>query len=80
MKAQVEEAFNHLGSSELYKEQFVKYFLDKGMGRKSIDELWINAYKVNVISIGVKPIVSDEKPLEILGHVTVFKLVGREDE
>jgi len=80
VKAQVEEAFNPLGSNELYKEQFIKYFLDKGMRRKNINELWMNAYKMNIISIGVKPIVSDEKPLEILGHVTVFKLVGREDE
>jgi len=80
VKAQVEDAFNHFGSNEIYKEQFIKYFLNKGMKRKNIDELWMNAYRMNIILIGVKPIVSEKKPLDILGHVTVFKLVGREEE
>ena len=80
MKAQVEEAFDHLGSSEIYKEQFIKFFLDKGMKRKNIDELWMNAYSMNIIQICVKPIVREGKPLEILGQITVFRLVGKEYE
>jgi len=80
VKRLVEEAFNHFGNKKLYKEQFIKYFLNKGMSKDEVDKLWIEADRMNIISIGVKPIVREEEPLKILGHVTIFRLKGKEDE
>jgi len=80
MKRLVEEAFNHFGNKKLYKEQFIKYFLDKGMSKDEVDKLWIEADRMNIILIGVKPIVREEEPLKILGHVTIFRLKEDEDE
>jgi len=80
IKGLLENAFNHFGKNVLYEEQLFQYFINKGMGREEVNKLLISAIGKNVITIGVKPIAHEEDPLKILGHVTVFRLIGREDE
>ena len=80
MKALVEEAFAHFCKNELYEEQFIKYFKARGMSKKEADKLWINAHAMDIITIGVRPIFQEDDPLNILGHVTIFRLAEKEDE
>lgn len=79
IKELVLEAFEHFGKNELFKEEFVKYFQKKGMSKDKIDRLWIKADQMNIITIGVEPIWEPGHPLNIIGHKTVFELVGKEE-
>ncbi len=80
IEALVKEPFQHLGRNKLFKEEFMKYFQNKGMNKEKTDELWIEADAMNIITIGVKPIWEPGNPLKIIGHKTVFELVGREED
>ena len=80
MKALVEGAFDHFGKNLLYEEQFIKYFKNQGMSKVEVDKLWVKANNLGIIRIGAKPIFRDEDPLDILGHVVVFRLLGKGDE
>lgn len=79
MKALVEEAFGHFGKNVLYKEQFIKYFRDRGMSKDEVDNLWAKAHSMKIIRIGARPVFR-EKPLEVIGSVVVFRLLGKEEE
>lgn len=80
IKELLENAFNHFGKNILYEEQLFAYFIKGGMNREEVNKLIISAIGRNIVTIGVKPIADEEDPLKILGHVTVFRLTGREDE
>jgi hypothetical protein len=45
------------------------------MSKKDVDKLWLKAYKMNIMRMGARPIFRKEKPIRILGTVTVFWLV-----
>jgi len=80
VKVLVESAFDHFGKSVLYEEQFIKYFKNRGMSKGEVDKLCFIAENMKIIRRGVKPIFRDEDPLDILGHVVVFRLLGKGDE
>jgi len=80
VKALVEGAFDHFGKNVLYEEQFIKYFKNQGMSKNEVDRLWFKAENMKIMRRGVKPIFRDEDPLDILGHVVVFRLLGKGDE
>ena len=80
MKALVEEAFTHFSKNEVYEEQFIKYFKARGMSKEEADRLWIDAHAMDIITIGVRPIFREDDPLNILGHVTIFRLSEKEDK
>jgi hypothetical protein len=80
VKELVEGAFRHFGKNKIYERQFIRYFKNKGMNVKEVDQLWVKANAMNIIEIGVIPIAREEDPLKILGHVTVFTLKGKEEE
>jgi len=74
----MEQAYDHFGKVVLYEEQLFKYFMAKGMSRDEVKELVVNAIGKKIILIGVKPI-GREDTMEVLGTVTVFRLVGRDE-
>jgi len=79
VKALVEEAFGHFGKNALYEEQFIKYFENRGMSKNEVDKLWFKAENMKIIRRGLKPIFREKDPLDILGHVVVFRLLGKGD-
>jgi len=79
VKSLIEGAFMHFGKDELYEEQFIKYFRDKGMSKEEVDQLWVKAYAMNLIDIVRRSIISKGRVPRILGHVTVFIMAGKED-
>lgn len=79
VKVLIDEVFNHFNTSELYKEDFVKYFQKKGMSENEIDMLWVRAMNLGIMVIEVEPIWEPGNPLNILGQKIVFRLVGIED-
>lgn len=78
VKTRVEDAFNHFGKNELYEEQLFRYFMKKGMSRKEVEKLIVDAIGMNLIVMGARSIFRKEKP-EKLGHITVFWMKGKED-
>lgn len=80
IKGLVGQAFKHYEKNELYKEQFIKYFRSMGMSKKETDQLWINAYAMNIIEMERRPLISEERQPRILGHVIVLTLVDKQVE
>jgi len=80
VKALIEEAFAHFGKNELFEEQFINYFKARGMSKEEADRLWIDAHAMNIITIGVRPIFREDDPMNILGHVSIFRLAAKEDK
>jgi len=78
VKSLMEQAFDHFGKDVLYEEQLFKYFMDKGMSRDEVKELVVDAIGKKIIQIGAKPI-GREDTKEVLGTVTVFRLLGRDE-
>lgn len=71
------ETFKYFGKDELYEEEFIKYFRDKGMSKEEIDKLWTKAHSMNIITIGAEPIWKPEHPWNIISHKIVFELVRK---
>jgi len=76
VKSLMEQAFDQFGKDVLYEEQMFKYFMANGMSRDEVKELVVNAIGKKIILIGAKPI-GREDTMEVLGTVTIFRLVGR---
>lgn len=74
MKRLIEEAFNHFGKSVLYEEQTFRYFMKKGMSRKEVENLVLDAMGMKIIVIGAESISREDNPMEN------FRLAGKEDQ
>jgi len=46
VKYQVEEVFNHFGKDVLYEKQLFGYFMKKGMIRKEVERLIVDAISI----------------------------------
>jgi len=79
VKSLMEQAFDHFGKDVLYEEQLFKFYMDKGMSRDEVKKLVVSAIGKKIIMIGSKPIARDDNPMEILGNVTVFRLLRRDE-
>jgi len=70
----MEEVFNFYAKRKIYEDELINYFEKKGMKKDKIEELWIKAMNLGIISFGVRPISLPDDPLKIIGHRTVFEL------
>jgi len=80
VKAQIEEVFHHYKKNVLYEEQLFQYYIKKGLSRKEVEKLVIDAIGMNIIRIGAKSIIRKGNQLENLGDITVFRLLSKDKE
>ncbi len=70
----ITEVFKHYNRNAIYKEEFYKFFKNKGINEKEIEELWLKALAHEIIDVGITPITDPNNPLNIKEIKKVFIL------